>query len=95
MTAAGTSTTASARRIPLIEGVISDFRTPGECNGADVRHWLLQHRPALASRIIFITGDTASDQTIAELAQSGMPFFEKPFRVQQLMNAVEKTIGKA
>jgi DNA-binding response OmpR family regulator len=75
-------------------GVISDFRTPGGVTGADVHDWLMRNRPDLAARIIFITGDTASDETIALLAHSGTPCVEKPFRVHQLMEAVEKTIGK-
>jgi DNA-binding response OmpR family regulator len=75
-------------------GVISDFRTPGGINGADVQDWLRRHPPELASRIIFITGDTASEETSALLAQAGTPCVEKPFRVHQLMAAVEKTIGR-
>lgn len=75
-------------------GVISDFRTPGGINGADVHEWLRRHRPDLVSRMIFITGDTASSETIALLAQAGTPCVEKPFRIQQLMAAVENIIGK-
>ncbi len=75
-------------------GVISDFRTPGGVTGADVRDWLSRHRPELATRVIFITGDTASDETALLLAHSETPCVEKPFRVHQLMAAVEKTIGK-
>ncbi|MGB0034613.1 MAG: response regulator [Candidatus Acidiferrales bacterium] len=76
-------------------GVISDFRTPGGITGADVHDWIRRHRPELTSRIIFITGDTASAETVALLAQDGTPCVEKPFRVQQLMVAVEKTIGRS
>ncbi len=76
------------------DGVISDFRTPGGMNGADVHDWLRRNRPEMANRIIFITGDTASDETLTLLAQAGTPCVEKPFRVQQLMAAVEETIGK-
>jgi len=75
-------------------GVVSDFRTPGGINGADLHDWLRRHRPELASRIVFITGDTASAETIKLLQQNGTPCVEKPFRVQELMAAVEKTIGK-
>jgi DNA-binding response OmpR family regulator len=75
-------------------GVISDFRTPGGISGADVQDWLSRHRPELAGKIIFITGDTASEETAALLAQAGTPCVEKPFRVHQLMAAVEKTIGR-
>jgi FixJ family two-component response regulator len=75
-------------------GVISDFRTPGGITGADVHDWLCRHRPELASRIIFITGDTANRETAALLAQSRVPFIEKPFRIHLLLAAIEKTIGK-
>ncbi len=76
------------------QGVVSDFRTPGGINGADLHDWVRRHRPELASRIVFITGDTASAETIALLQQDGTPCVEKPFRVHELMAAVEKTIGK-
>jgi len=75
-------------------GVISDFRTPGGINGADVQDWLRRHRPELAAKMIFVTGDTASGETVSLLAQAGTPCVEKPFRLHQLMAAVEKTIGK-
>jgi DNA-binding response OmpR family regulator len=75
-------------------GVISDFRTPGGITGADVHDWLCRHRPELASRILFITGDMASQETVALLSQAKTPYVEKPFRVHQLLAAVEKTIGK-
>lgn len=74
-------------------GVISDFRTPGGITGADVHDWLKRHRPEIATKMVFITGDTASDETVALMAQAGTPCVEKPFRIQQLLAAVEKTIG--
>lgn len=75
-------------------GVISDFRTPGGITGADVHDWIRRHRPELGSRVVFITGDTASDETLALLARAGTPCVAKPFRLQQLMAAVEETIGR-
>ncbi|HXW55632.1 MAG TPA: response regulator [Candidatus Cybelea sp.] len=75
-------------------GVISDFRTPGAISGADVQEWLRQHRPELATRLIFVTGDTASRDTVSLLAKAETPFLEKPFRLRQLLAAVEKVIGK-
>jgi DNA-binding response OmpR family regulator len=75
-------------------GVISDLHMPGGVGGADVKAWLQRNRPELAARMIFITGDIASRETICLLAEAGAPCIEKPFRVQQLMAAVEGTIGK-
>lgn len=76
-------------------GVISDMRTPGGVTGADVHAWLSQNRPELASRIVFITGDIANDETVETLRKTGAPCVEKPFRVQQLLPVIEKTMGKA
>src|SRR5712664_723558 len=46
-------------------GVVSDMRTPGGVNGADVHAWVAQYRPELADRIVFITGDIANEETVA------------------------------
>jgi CheY-like chemotaxis protein len=75
-------------------GVISDMRTPGGVDGADVYNWIAANRPALASRVVFITGDVASEETAATLRRTGVPCVEKPFRVQQFISVVEQTMGK-
>jgi DNA-binding NtrC family response regulator len=76
-------------------GVVSDMRTPGGVNGADVHAWVIRYRPELASRIVFITGDFANEETVATLRRTGAPYVEKPFLVQQFISVVEKTMGKA
>jgi DNA-binding NtrC family response regulator len=75
-------------------GVVSDMRTPGGVDGADVYAWISANRPALVARLVFITGDVASDETAATLFRTGIPCVEKPFRVQQFLSVVEKTVGK-
>jgi hypothetical protein len=45
--------------------------------------------------MVFITGDVANEETVATLHKTGAPCVEKPFRVQQLILVVEKTMGKA
>jgi CheY-like chemotaxis protein len=76
-------------------GVVSDMRTPGGVDGGQVHAWVAQHRPDLASRIVFITGDIANEETVATLRQTGAPCVEKPFRVQQFIDVVSQTFGKA
>jgi len=49
------------------------MRTPGGLNGADVHAWVVQHRPELADRIVFITGDIANEETVATLRETGAP----------------------
>ena len=76
-------------------GVVSDMRTPGGIDGADVHAWIAQYRPDLASKIVLITGDIADEQTVTKLRKTGAPWVEKPFGVQQLISVVQQTIGKA
>jgi CheY-like chemotaxis protein len=76
-------------------GVVSDMRTPGGVDGGDVHAWISKNRPELASRLVFITGDIANEETVATLRKTGAPCVEKPFRVKQFISVVEKTMGKA
>jgi DNA-binding NtrC family response regulator len=76
-------------------GIVSDMRTPGGVDGGQVHAWVATHRPELASRVVFITGDIANEETVATLRQTGAPCVEKPFRVHQLIEVVSKAMGKA
>ena len=76
-------------------GIVSDMRTPGGVDGGQVHAWITKHRPDLANRLVFITGDIANEQTVETLRRTGAPCVEKPFRVQQFISVVEKTMGKA
>lgn len=94
------STESGVEGLRLLEsgqflGIVSDMRTPGGVDGADVHAWLSRHRPDMATRIVFITGDIANEETVATLRKTGAPCVEKPFRVQQFISVIEKTIGKA
>ena len=77
------------------KGIVSDMRTPGGVDGAQVYAWIATHRPTLASRLVFITGDIANEETAATLRHTGAPCVEKPFRVADFISVVEQTMGKA
>ncbi len=73
-------------------GVVSDMRTPGGINGADVHEWLKSNRPELARHMLFITGDVVNEETMKILRQTGVPCIEKPFRVNELISALTKVL---
>jgi DNA-binding NtrC family response regulator len=75
-------------------GVISDMRTPGGVDGAQVHTWISKNRPDLADKVVIITGDYANEETVTTLRKIGALYLEKPFRVQDLIAAIEKTMGK-
>jgi DNA-binding NtrC family response regulator len=76
-------------------GVVSDMRTPGGVDGAQVHTWITANRPDLVDKVVIITGDYANEETVTTLRNIGALYLEKPFRVQDLISAVEKTMGKA
>ena len=76
-------------------GVVSDMRTPGGVDGAQVHAWILANRPHLAGKLVFITGDIANEETAATLRRTGAPCVEKPFRVHDFISVVEQTMGRA
>ncbi|MGC2698153.1 MAG: response regulator [Candidatus Angelobacter sp.] len=78
----------------LYSGIISDMRMPGGASGADVHTWIVAHRPELQHRMLFITGDTVNEETMKALQNTGVPYLEKPFRVQELINIVKNIFGE-
>ena len=76
-------------------GVVSDMRTPGGVDGAQVHARISANRPDLDDKVVIITGDYANEETVTTLRKIGALYLEKPFRVQDLISAVEKTMGKA
>jgi DNA-binding response OmpR family regulator len=92
------SASSGAEGLKMLEngtymGVISDMRTPGGVTGADVHAWIRTNRPELLHRILFITGDTVNQETMAILEKTGAPCIEKPFRVAQLLKSVEMLLA--
>ena len=95
-----TPTETGAEALELLKaghfhGIISDMRTPGAVDGAGVHAWVEANRPELANRMVFITGDTVNEETAATLTRTGVPFIEKPFRISQLLEVIERTMSRA
>ncbi len=92
-----TASTGAAALEMLRDGeyraVLSDMRTPGGVDGADVHDWVCTHRPDLGRKFIFITGDIANEETAAALRRTGAPHLEKPFLVKQLLEVIDRTLG--
>jgi CheY-like chemotaxis protein len=93
------ATESGANALSLLQdgdfhGVVSDMRTPGGVDGAQVYAWISIHRPELARRLIFITGDIANEETAATLRRTGAPCVEKPFRVHDFISVIEQTLGR-
>jgi two-component system NtrC family sensor kinase len=73
--------------------IITDMKMPG-MDGATFFREVSRRDPALAKRIIFITGDTVSPDTRAFLQEVSNPVLSKPFKIGPLRDAMEEVIGR-
>lgn len=72
--------------------VISDLRMPG-LSGEEFYARLGEIRSDLARRVIFVTGDVASDSAHRFLSQANVPTLEKPFAIQELADRVAEFLA--
>ncbi|MHB0877964.1 MAG: hybrid sensor histidine kinase/response regulator [Anaerolineae bacterium] len=69
------------------DAIISDIRMP-EMGGIALWENLRNDYPELASRVIFVTGDTANADTSEFLKNAGQPILPKPFGAEDLAKAI-------
>jgi two-component system NtrC family sensor kinase len=72
--------------------IICDLKMPN-MNGRDFYRHVVSIEPALARRIIFSTGDTASPDTQLFFEEVGNPFLAKPFNLKDLFRVVDSVLG--
>ena len=72
-----------------VDGVFIDLWLP-DGSGFELLDWIAEHHPALAERIVFVTGDLVpSDATARQLAMLGRPVLMKPFDLEELERSVQ------
>ena len=65
---------------------------PPGINGRQFFSLAVQKQPALAQRIIFVTGDVVNEETRAFLDSTGNPHLAKPFSLTSVKSVVEECI---
>ncbi len=73
------------------EAVVSDVRMP-DLDGPALWRRLQREHPALARRVLFVSGDTLSDAARQSLAETGAPTLDKPFTSADLLGAVKAVL---
>jgi CheY-like chemotaxis protein len=72
--------------------VITDVRMP-EMNGIEFYHRLLERRPEMESRVIFVTGDMVDRETARFLEDSRARTLRKPIQVTELVQVVDEMLA--
>jgi len=71
--------------------ILCDLMMP-EVSGMDVHHWLVTHDPALAARLVFITGGAFGPVAAEYLSDAGNLKLQKPFTSADLKEMVSDRI---
>jgi two-component system NtrC family sensor kinase len=71
--------------------VITDFRMP-QMSGKELFNWIREHRPRLANRIIFVTGDTVSNETRSFFEENHSRFLAKPFKIEEVKEVIQRVL---
>jgi two-component system NtrC family sensor kinase len=71
--------------------IVTDFKMP-QMSGRDLFNWIKDHRPHLASRIIFVTGDTVSLETRSFFEDSQNRYLAKPFKIEEVKEVIQQAL---
>jgi len=69
--------------------VLMDIRMPGK-TGLEVHRDLRETHPALADRVVFMTGDLVNDELLRAVKSTGNALLEKPFTTEELRWALSQ-----
>jgi two-component system NtrC family sensor kinase len=73
--------------------ILTDVKMPG-MSGFELHQQVKQRDAELATRFVFVTGDTMSAATQARIAQSGNPSIAKPFTLERLEAVVRELLAR-
>jgi two-component system, NtrC family, sensor kinase len=71
--------------------IITDFKMP-QMSGRDLFNWIKENRPHLASRIIFVTGDTVSVETRSFFEDNNNRYLAKPFKIEEVKEVIQQAL---
>ncbi len=75
------------------DAVVTDLQMP-RLGGRALYEQLVEQRPQLAERFVFVTGDRARDETRRFLEECGQPSVMKPYDFNDLVTAIGKVAAK-
>ncbi len=74
------------------DAILCDLMMP-QMSGMELYRVLLEQFPAVARRVVFMTGGIFTDVARAFIAQVPNPTVDKPFDRDQLLEVISKVIG--
>ncbi len=72
--------------------IISDIRMP-VMDGQELYERLGRQTPSLVDRLVFVTGDVLSHDTVTFGEKTGVSILEKPFQIEDLAREIERIVA--
>ena len=72
--------------------IITDFKMP-QMSGRELYNWIRENRPHLASRIVFVTGDTVSPETRSFFEDHPNRYLAKPFKIEEVKEVIQQAFA--
>jgi DNA-binding NtrC family response regulator len=73
--------------------VLTDMHMP-KMNGIQLYEKVIENKPKLASKFIFLTGDTVSEEMVSLLEKSDVKSLPKPFKLAKLEETINQVLGE-
>jgi two-component system NtrC family sensor kinase len=72
--------------------IVADLHISDGANGGGLSEWLVQHKPALSHRLIWMCAVAPSEDAGENIAGNGRPILQKPFKATDLLAAVDELL---
>lgn len=73
--------------------ILIDLNLKGATGGIGLYETLKVQHPELADRVVFMSGGVVGDEEARLLEESGRPYVQKPFNIEELRALVQRVLG--
>lgn len=83
------------RRIMVgeFDAILIDLNLHGTTGGQGLYETLKVQHPELADRVVFMSGGVVGDEEIRFVEESGRPYIQKPFNIDELRALIQRMVG--
>ncbi len=76
------------------DAILCDINMP-VVNGFELYEWLVDHRPALARHVVFITANATNEEASSFFARVEKPVLEKPVTRERLLSTIDRIVASS
>ena len=75
-----------------VDLIVADFQLADSTNGGGLESWLARHKPVLSQKLIWMCAVAPAVEAAERIGQSKLRILQKPFKVSELLAAVDELL---